>query len=254
LEDRAAEAWCLHQSGTRALCLENSPRARAYLIEALRLRESLGDEEGAAVTRHNLDLLGGLGGDHGPDGNGSGGGTGGLVPWLAIVGAIIIVAIMALIGAAALGRGGWSPVSRNESPQGGEHQGGRGDQQQEGGGDQRQGDRVDRQQEGSEVRRQDGGGVQQHSNGGYHHDGRGGPPPAQCADKIDNDKDGYIDLEDFSCSNLADNDETYPLAQCADDIDNDGDDYKDLEDPECSGSQDDDEANASLSPAQSSPP
>ena len=52
LGDRAAEAWCLHQSGTRALCLEDAPTARADLTEALRMRESLGDEEGAAVTRH----------------------------------------------------------------------------------------------------------------------------------------------------------------------------------------------------------
>ena len=60
----------------------------------------MGDVEGAAVTRHNPDLLSGFGGDHGPDGNG-GDGTGGLVPWLVIVG-VIVVAIMALIGAAAL--------------------------------------------------------------------------------------------------------------------------------------------------------
>jgi hypothetical protein len=39
LGDRAAEAWCLHQSGTRALCLEDTPTARADLTEALRLRE-----------------------------------------------------------------------------------------------------------------------------------------------------------------------------------------------------------------------
>ena len=37
--DRAAEAWCLHQSGTRALCLEDTPTARADLTEALRLRD-----------------------------------------------------------------------------------------------------------------------------------------------------------------------------------------------------------------------
>jgi hypothetical protein len=57
LEDIAAKAWALHQSGTRALCLEEAPAARAALTEALRLRESLGDDEGAAVTRHNLGLL-----------------------------------------------------------------------------------------------------------------------------------------------------------------------------------------------------
>ena len=46
LGDRAAKAWSLHQSGTRALCLEDAPTARADLTEALRLRESLGDRGG----------------------------------------------------------------------------------------------------------------------------------------------------------------------------------------------------------------
>src|SRR5215203_38329 len=105
LGDRAAEAWCLHQSGTRALCLEDTPTARVDLTEALRLRESLGDREGAAVTRHNLNLLGGFGGDHGPEGNGSGSGAGGLVPWRLIVGTIVVVALIALLGAAVLAQG-----------------------------------------------------------------------------------------------------------------------------------------------------
>src|SRR5215212_2399056 len=132
LGDRAAEAWSLHQSGTRALCLEESATARADLTEALRLRESLGDREGAAVTRHNLNLLGGFGGDHGPDGNGSGGRAGGPVRWPLIVGTIIMVALIALIGAAALGQGKWNPLSGNESPRGKEHQPARGEDQQPG--------------------------------------------------------------------------------------------------------------------------
>jgi hypothetical protein len=127
LGDRAAEAWCLHQSGTRALCLEDTPTARADLTEALRLRESLGDREGAAITRHNLNLLGGFGGDHGPEGNGSGGGAGSPMLWPLIVGTIVVVAIMALTGAPVLGPG--------ERPGGGsEQQGGGGKQQQDGGG------------------------------------------------------------------------------------------------------------------------
>ena len=103
LEDRAAEAWCLHQSGTRALCLEDNRTARANLIEALRLRERLGDVEGAAVTRHNLDLLGGFGGDHGPDGNGSGGGgSAWLRPglWLGVV---VLLLTLLLLWATAVG-------------------------------------------------------------------------------------------------------------------------------------------------------
>ncbi len=57
LGSQAAEAWALHQLGTRALCLEDSVVARTSLTEALRLREALGDRVGAAVTRHNLNIL-----------------------------------------------------------------------------------------------------------------------------------------------------------------------------------------------------
>jgi len=57
LSDRAAKAWALHQSGTRALCLEDVAAARTSLIQALRLREALGDQAGAAITRHNLNVL-----------------------------------------------------------------------------------------------------------------------------------------------------------------------------------------------------
>jgi hypothetical protein len=54
--DRAAEAWALHQLGTRALCLNDMPTARSSLGRALEIREELGDEAGSAVTRHNLEL------------------------------------------------------------------------------------------------------------------------------------------------------------------------------------------------------
>jgi hypothetical protein len=126
LGDRAAKAWSLHQSGTRALCLEDTPTARRDLSEALRLRESLGDREGAAVTRHNLNLLGGFGGNNGPEGNGSGGGMGGLGRWPLIVGTIVVVAILGFM-ASALGRGeGIFPTSSGNEPLwGGEQPGGR---------------------------------------------------------------------------------------------------------------------------------
>src|SRR5262249_7426936 len=57
LEDRAAKARTLHQWGTRSLCLGDVGVARAALSKALRLREASGDQAGAAVTRHNLNLL-----------------------------------------------------------------------------------------------------------------------------------------------------------------------------------------------------
>jgi hypothetical protein len=57
LGDRAAEAWALHQLGSQALCLGDAVAARTSLGQALRLREGLGDQAGAAVTRHNLGLI-----------------------------------------------------------------------------------------------------------------------------------------------------------------------------------------------------
>jgi hypothetical protein len=57
LSDLAAQAWVLHQLGSRALCLDDVSTARDLLTQALQIRESLGDEVGAAVTRHNLNLL-----------------------------------------------------------------------------------------------------------------------------------------------------------------------------------------------------
>jgi HYR domain/HYDIN/CFA65/VesB-like, Ig-like domain len=55
--DRAAEAFFSHQQGTLALCQDQLDAARRLLEHALDLREQLGDRGGAAVTRHNLQLL-----------------------------------------------------------------------------------------------------------------------------------------------------------------------------------------------------
>jgi len=57
LADQAAEAWSLHQLGSRALCLGDAAMARTSLSQALHMREAIGDRAGAAVTRHNLNLL-----------------------------------------------------------------------------------------------------------------------------------------------------------------------------------------------------
>ena len=57
LGDQVAEAWALHQLGSRALTIGEVNIARQILTEALRLRESLGDKAGAEITRHNLNLL-----------------------------------------------------------------------------------------------------------------------------------------------------------------------------------------------------
>jgi len=55
--DVAERAWVLHQLGTRALALGDRYAAQTNLRDALGLRERLGDLSGAAVTRHNLDIL-----------------------------------------------------------------------------------------------------------------------------------------------------------------------------------------------------
>jgi len=57
LNDRATEAWGLHQFGTRDFCLGKIQEARFSLTQALRIRESIGDKAGAEITRHNLNLL-----------------------------------------------------------------------------------------------------------------------------------------------------------------------------------------------------
>ncbi len=54
--DRHGEAWALHQLGTRAACLGDTPGAEATLREALEIRRQLGDDEGAGVTEHNLEV------------------------------------------------------------------------------------------------------------------------------------------------------------------------------------------------------
>lgn len=69
LGNLAEKAWMLHQLGTRLLCLGDQESARSTLIRALRLRTSLGDQAGAAVTRHNLNMLIAPGGNGGSQNN-----------------------------------------------------------------------------------------------------------------------------------------------------------------------------------------
>jgi CHAT domain-containing protein len=57
LGDEAARSRALHQLGTQALGQDAKRSAKHYLKEALKIRRSLGDREGARITRHNLKLL-----------------------------------------------------------------------------------------------------------------------------------------------------------------------------------------------------
>ncbi|RPI57451.1 MAG: hypothetical protein EHM55_01765 [Acidobacteria bacterium] len=53
--DRSAEAWALHELGSRALCLGESGTARALLNQAVKLREMLNED--AAASRGNLSFV-----------------------------------------------------------------------------------------------------------------------------------------------------------------------------------------------------
>jgi hypothetical protein len=54
--DRSAQAWALHQLGTRAIG-SNKAQAIDLLKQALSARQAIGETEAAAITQHNLDLL-----------------------------------------------------------------------------------------------------------------------------------------------------------------------------------------------------
>jgi hypothetical protein len=55
--DRSAEAWALHQMGSRAVCLGETGNARALLKRAVHLREVLDDETAVGVSKQNLALV-----------------------------------------------------------------------------------------------------------------------------------------------------------------------------------------------------
>jgi NB-ARC domain len=55
--DRSAEAWALHELGSRALCLGEASTARALLNQAVKLRETLNDDVAAAASRRNLGFV-----------------------------------------------------------------------------------------------------------------------------------------------------------------------------------------------------
>ncbi len=63
----------------------------------------------------------------------------------------------------------------------------------------------------------------------------------ECSDGIDNDGDGFIDLDDLGCPAYSDNSEFDTTPQCSDTVDNDGDGLVDLEDPGCMNADDNDE-------------
>lgn len=55
--DKKVEGWALHQLGVRSLSLQDESTARELLGAALEVRESIGEQEAAEVTRSQLDLI-----------------------------------------------------------------------------------------------------------------------------------------------------------------------------------------------------
>jgi hypothetical protein len=55
--DRSAEAWALHQLGTRAVCVGDDSVARSLLGQSVAIRETLGDAGALAASRHNLGFV-----------------------------------------------------------------------------------------------------------------------------------------------------------------------------------------------------
>ena len=96
----ADEAWACHQLGSRALAAGDPVTAVNQLSRALGLRQRLGDQAGASVTQHNLDLLGGGGG---PGGRGDG-----PRPRLPLVAGATLVAVAAAVAIAVGASGGGS--------------------------------------------------------------------------------------------------------------------------------------------------
>ncbi len=93
IDDPSAEAWALHERGTRALALGEDERATHDLERAAELREGLGEEAAAAASRANLSLLTGEGPSPAPAGRRRTGSSNGLTWTLLAVALVILGAI-----------------------------------------------------------------------------------------------------------------------------------------------------------------
>jgi hypothetical protein len=107
-KDSERLALALHQRGTRAGALDPEVADRSDLREAIRIREELADEVGAAVSRHNLRVLFGPSG-----GTGGKGGSGDPKPPPF---PLKLVVAGALVAGAAIGGFSWWRASRPVTP------------------------------------------------------------------------------------------------------------------------------------------
>jgi hypothetical protein len=108
LGDRPAEAWALHQLGSRALCLRDRAQAWSALSGALRIREQLGDNAGSEVTRHNLRLLTSTPDLERPAGRVTAPVAAGVVAPLLGVPFVLLITVLVFVGALAGGLGIWA--------------------------------------------------------------------------------------------------------------------------------------------------
>jgi hypothetical protein len=98
--DAGAEAKFSHQLGTLEFALDDLERARSLWRRALRLREELGDQAGAAVTRANLALLEPVPVEPDPRRDRP---LGRRVPWRVITVILAVLALLAVVVPLALG-------------------------------------------------------------------------------------------------------------------------------------------------------
>ena len=96
--DESARAYVLHQWGPQSLGPGDCAEAVDQLTEALQIREHIGEQKAAELTRHNLDQMGGDGDGEGDGGGGGGGGPS--RPRMAIA-----LTVLAVVGALALAGG-----------------------------------------------------------------------------------------------------------------------------------------------------
>jgi hypothetical protein len=98
--DASAEAKFSHQLGTLEFALDDLERARLLWRRALRLREELGDQAAAAVTRANLALLEPVPAEPDPRRDRP---HGRRVPWRVIAVILAVLALLAVVVPLALG-------------------------------------------------------------------------------------------------------------------------------------------------------
>jgi hypothetical protein len=91
--DRAAQAWSLHQLGTRDFAVGRPNEAVDQLERALEIRNEIDDAQGVAATRHNLDVIASAGDPSSPRRTRRGLRA---LPPLALI--IILVALVAAVG------------------------------------------------------------------------------------------------------------------------------------------------------------